>query len=209
VVLQAPALQLSVVQGSPSSQAAQAAPPFPHAAVVVPGWQAVPFQHPVQHAPAWQSPPVHVVPSGLLPPVHWPAAQVPVAHSPVDWQTAHALPFIPQAALSLPGLQVVPSQHPAHPFCGQVEPQPSSAPAHFPLQSATQSHFPFGLHRPLPGQSPHFPPQPSLPQALPVQSGAQPAQLAPEQVEPLAEQSTQGAPPPPQALLAPPVRQLA
>lgn len=152
---------------------------------------------------------MHAVPSGLLPPVHWPAAQTPVAHSPVDWQTAHALPFMPQLALSLPGLQVVPSQHPAHPFCGQVEPQPSSAPAHFPLQSATQSHFPFGLHRPFCGQSPHFPPQPSLPHTLPAQSGVQPAQLLPEQVEPLAEQSTQGAPPPPQALSAPPVRQLA
>lgn len=35
--LHAPALQLSVVQGRPSSQAAQAAPPLPHAAVVVPG----------------------------------------------------------------------------------------------------------------------------------------------------------------------------
>ncbi len=200
-------LQASAVQGSPSSQAVQAPPPFPHAAAVVPPWQALPFQHPVQHEPARHCPPLHAVPSGLVPPVHCPATHIPVAHSPVAWQVAQELPFTPQARFSLPDLHCVPSQQPAQPFCGQGTPQPSSAPAHLPAHSATQSHLPFGLQIPPFAQSPHFPPQPSLPQTLPVQSGVQPLQAPEAQVELFALQSTHGAPAAPHALFAAPVRQ--
>jgi hypothetical protein len=192
------------VHGLVSSQLVHGFPPAPHSDALSPGWQAAPSQHPTQQAPLRQTPPLHVVPSGCVPPVQNPATQVPVAHSPAAVHDAQAAPAAPHAAAAVPGLQAVPSQHPEHWLALQIPPQPSSAPAHSPWHCGTQLHLPLGLQVPPEEHVPHLPPQLSLPHSLPAQIGLQLVHFPPLHAPPLDVQSTQGAPPWPQRSTAAP-----
>lgn len=142
---QAPALQLSVVQGRLSSQLAHGLPPAPQCWGVTPVWHAAPSQQPVQHDPERHSPPVHGVPSGRLPLVSQaPATQLPLPHSPTPCpQSWHADPAAPQAPVWVPGRHArALSQHPWQSLAGQLPPQPSAAPAHLPAQAGVQASGP-------------------------------------------------------------------
>ena len=70
-----PPLHESVVHGFPSSQFWQAAPPFPHAPMAVPGWQVVPLTQFVQHDPPAHLPPGQDVPLATLVCEHEPAGR--------------------------------------------------------------------------------------------------------------------------------------
>lgn len=96
-------------------QTLQVSPPVPHLLVVVPGSQLLPSQQPVQQLPLKHFPPGQVVPLVLLLVTHCPwLLQTGFLHGSEVvhcWQFA---PFVPQAAVVLPGRQVLLEQQPAH-----------------------------------------------------------------------------------------------
>jgi hypothetical protein len=96
--LHAATLQLPAVQLSPDGHAVQVAPPVPHAAFVLPGWQTpVMSQQPVGHVMALQVDPL----------------QAPPTQVSVDGQVAHVAPPVPQNAVVVPASQIpVLSQQP-------------------------------------------------------------------------------------------------
>ncbi len=196
LVLQAPAEQTPCQHRfDPPEQALQAPPALPHLDTALPTRQLTPSQQPVQQAPLRHTPPVHLVPS-LSPELeHLPLEQVPDEHGFLEVeQLAQAPPLAPQAAAAVPALHTVPAQHPLQLLLGHLPPQPSAAPAHLPAQLGTHLHCPESQVW-LALQEPQVPPQPSEPQLLPAQSGAQPEQVPALQVLPdFSVQSTQVAP---------------
>lgn len=108
-------------------------------------------------------------------------------------QAVQADPELPQAVSLVPALQTVASQHPLQSFLVQVEPHPSEAPMHLPLQSGTQTHRPL-WQTSFVLQVPQVLPQPSGPHCLPLQAGEQAVQLLSTQEPPVGVQSTQVTP---------------
>jgi two-component system phosphate regulon sensor histidine kinase PhoR len=101
-------------QPSPPAQAEQAMPPVPHAAVVVPGWQALPWQQPAGHetpsqthwpATQWRPAPQ----AGPAPQVHAPPTQPSETIAP---QATHVAPPPPHAATEVASTQAPPLQQP-------------------------------------------------------------------------------------------------
>ena len=208
--LHVPEEQAPRQQGSvPPGQARQAPPALPHLVSAVPTWQVKPSQQPLQHAPLRHTPPVHLVPSLRPELVHLPLAQVPEEQGLlVAEQSAQTPPPEPQAEATLPVLHTVPEQQPLQLLVGHVPLQPSTAPAHLPVQSGTHWHCPVTQVW-LDLQVPQVPPQPSVPQSLPLQLAVHPEQEPPLQVLPwINVQSTHWAPDDPHWSSDVPVRQL-
>ena len=119
---------------------------------------------------------MHLVPS-LRPELeHLPLTQVPEEQGLLELeQSAQAPPLEPQAEVTLPALQTVPEQQPWQLLVGHLLPHPSVAPAHLPVQSGTHWHCPLTQVW-LDLQVPQLPPQPSVPQSLPLQLAEHPEQ---------------------------------
>jgi len=118
------ALQMPPVHGPPP-QSWHWAPPLPHSAESVPGWQVFPWQHPVEHDVESQThvPITQRSPCGQADPVpHWqsPAAE---QRSALMSHFMHATPPIPQLATAR-ARQTLPAQQPD------------------PHDVASQTHFP-------------------------------------------------------------------
>ncbi len=100
-----------------SAQLVHAAPPFPHAAVVVASsaMHVVPVQQPVQQLFAKHLPVLlaQLVVSATALLVHTPLLHASVVQSFESLQLPHAAPPLPQTVvLDVPGWHIVPSQHP-------------------------------------------------------------------------------------------------
>jgi hypothetical protein len=83
-----------LAQSLPNAQATQRAPPLPHAALALPGWQLpLPSQQPLAQLVA----------------SHW---HTPLTHSCPARHAQQAAPSAPQKSLVFPGSQVAPLQQP-------------------------------------------------------------------------------------------------
>jgi len=109
-------LQVSTVQGLPSSQLWQVLPFTPQAAALDPT-QLCPFQQlpaaqqlPLRH---WPVPPPQRVPSGRGAFAHAPVEQLSVVHSLASLHETQALPLAPQASGLFPASHELPVQQPA------------------------------------------------------------------------------------------------
>lgn len=163
--------QLPLAQLEPcAAQLAQAAPPFPQALSAVPSSQTKPTQQPGQLLL------LQVPPHSSAAPAHLPA-QFGVHEEqvlsgphllPTDLvQSEHWAPSLPQAASVTPGVHCSPMQQPRQSLTWHFPPQPSSAPAHLPVQFGVQEARQVRLAAlqtpPLAAQSTQAPPP--LPQA--------------------------------------------
>ena len=124
---------------------------------------------------------------------HTPLLQVVVSHELPVAQTLQLTPPPPQAVMVLPALHTVPEQHPAQSLAVQVPPQPSSAPAHLPLQLGWQTHCPLWQTLPV-AQVPQEPPHMSGPHCLPAHWGVHAVQVELRQVPLVLVQSTHATP---------------
>jgi hypothetical protein len=112
-------LQACAEQNSHHLQEPQTAPLFPHCESLVPAWHAPLAQHPFGQLEGPQA--------GLL--------QVPLMHCSPVLQTAQVPPFLPQAEVELPPLQVLPEQQPTQVVGPQVVEQAWETHFSVPLQT--------------------------------------------------------------------------